>query len=106
MLTRDAMKWFWDVYVPNVSRRLEPYASPLQAEDLSNLPATFLLTCEYDPLRDEGIAYGRKLEQHGVEVEYTHCEGMIHGFLRRTDMFDLSLEILQEIAEMVIRRCS
>lgn len=106
MLTRKSMEWFWDVYVPNVSRRREPDASPLWEEDLTDLPATFMMTCEFDPLRDEGIAYGRKLESQGVEVEYVYCKGMIHGFLRRTDTFDLSLKVLQQIADTIINRCS
>ncbi|MEZ6049262.1 MAG: alpha/beta hydrolase [Planctomycetaceae bacterium] len=101
MLTRDSMAWFWEQYVPEELDRLDPLVSPLRADDLENLPPAYLLTCEYDPLLDEGIAYGRKLQEQGVPVRFDHCPGMIHGFFRKTDLFDLSLQKVQEIADLI-----
>ncbi|SFP26916.1 alpha/beta hydrolase [Variovorax sp. 770b2] len=81
LLTRNDMKWFWDHYLPDVSKRSHPDASPLHAQDLSASPAALVLTAGRDPLRDEGEAYGRKLRQAGVQAEVVRCEGLLHGFL-------------------------
>jgi acetyl esterase len=81
LLTRNDMKWFWDHYLPDKSKRSHPDASPLHCADLSASPAALVLTAGRDPLRDEGEAYGEKLRQAGVEVEIVRCEGLLHGFL-------------------------
>ncbi|MDR3637036.1 MAG: alpha/beta hydrolase [Isosphaeraceae bacterium] len=98
LLTREAMIWFWNHYVPDGARRTEPYASPLRAADHSNLPPALVLTAEYDPLRDEGEAYAARLAQAGVPVTITRYSGMIHGFIRRYGMFDQGREALAEVA--------
>ena len=67
-LTRAAMQWFWEQYLPDHSLRKDPTASPLMAslEQLRGLPQTLIITAENDVLRDEGEAYGRKLIEAGV----------------------------------------
>lgn len=79
-LTRKGMQWFWGHYLANEGYGENPYASPLRAKDLSKLPPAYVGTSEYDPLRDEGIAYAEKLKAAGVPVEHQHYAGMIHGF--------------------------
>ncbi|MET2522921.1 alpha/beta hydrolase [Ralstonia sp. SM1884_UCD616_TZ26] len=81
-LTRPMMKWFWDAYAPDVNWRKEIYASPLLAtpEQLKGLPPALIITAEKDVLRDEGEAYGRKLDAAGVRVVTTRYNGMIHDF--------------------------
>jgi acetyl esterase len=81
LLTRNDMKWFWNHYLPDASKRSHPDASPLHAEDLSASPAALVLTAGRDPLRDEGEAYGEKLRRAGVQAEVVRCEGLLHGFL-------------------------
>jgi len=81
LLTRNDMKWFWEHYLPDVSRRSHPDASPLRAHDLSASPPALVLTAGRDPLRDEGEAYGEKLRQAGIEAKVVRCEGLLHGFL-------------------------
>ncbi|MBB3655112.1 acetyl esterase [Rhizobium sp. BK650] len=82
-LTREAMKWFWNAYLPDEAKRKEPTASPLQAslEQLNGLPPALIITDENDVLRDEGEAYGRKLTQAGVKVTSIRYNGTIHDFV-------------------------
>jgi acetyl esterase/lipase len=81
-LTRNMMKWFWDNYTTDLAKRKEIMASPLQAsiEQLRGLPPTLIHTAENDVLRDEGEAYGRKLDAAGVKVISVRYNGMIHDF--------------------------
>lgn len=82
-LELDSMKWFWDKYVPDKEMRKQPLASPLQAslEQLKNLPPAFIITNEYDVLRDEGEAYAHKLVEAGVPVVAVRYLGMTHDML-------------------------
>jgi len=81
-LTRNMMKWFWDAYTTDPKARDSILASPLRAttEQLSGLPPTLIQTAELDVLRDEGEAFGRKLDAAGVPVTVTRFNGMIHDF--------------------------
>jgi acetyl esterase len=82
-LTRRAMQWFWDQYLPDPDRRKGPTASPLLAslEELAGLPPTLIITAENDVLRDEGEAYGHKLIEAGIEVVTTRYNATIHDFV-------------------------
>ncbi|WP_028219706.1 alpha/beta hydrolase [Paraburkholderia oxyphila] len=81
-LTRDMMKWFWDAYTKDPAQRNQIYASPLRAsqEELKGLPPALIQVAEFDVLRDEGEAYGRKLDAAGNEVTTTRYDGTIHDF--------------------------
>lgn len=82
-LTREAMKWFWDNYLPDVEKRKEITASPLQAtvEQLRGLPPAILITDEFDVLRDEGEAYAAKLNAAGVHITAVRYLGISHDFV-------------------------
>ena len=80
-LTRDAMRWFWDLYLPTPEAGKEPYASPLQAEDLSGLPPALVQVAECDVLRDEAVEYAKRLEAAGVPTTVSEAKGTIHGFI-------------------------
>ena len=82
-LTKAAMAWYWDQYLPDISKRADIHVSPLNAtsKDLADLPPTLLIVDENDVLRDEGEAYGRKLAEAGVRVTSARYNGTIHDFV-------------------------
>ncbi|GBE67692.1 esterase [Mycobacterium sp. MFM001] len=77
---RPALQWYWDQYVPAPTDRMHPYASPLHA-DLEGLPPAVVVVAGHDPLRDEGLAFGRALMAAGVETVCCTYDGAIHGFM-------------------------
>lgn len=81
-LTRPMMQWFWDAYTKDPKQRSEIYASPLRAsaDQLKGLPPALIQVAQFDVLRDEGEAYGRKLDAAGDEVTTTRYNGTIHDF--------------------------
>ena len=79
-LTKEGLQQAWDRYLRGPDDARNPYASPAFAEDLSGLPPALVLTAEYDPLRDEGEEYGRRLQAAGVPATVSRYDGMIHGF--------------------------
>ena len=80
LLTRQKLVQYLDLYQGTPNDRQNPYFAPLIAKDLSNQPRTLILTGEYDPLRDEGEAYGKKLSDAGVDVEVHRIKDALHGF--------------------------
>ena len=89
-LTKPAMKWFWDAYLPDVSKRKDHLASPLMAsiEELKGLPPALVITDENDVLRDEGEAYAHKLMQAGVHVTSVRMLGTSHDFMMLNGLAD------------------
>ena len=82
-LTRAAMMWFWDAYLPDQAARQEVLATPLNAsiEELRGLADALVIVDENDVLRDEGEAYARKLTQAGVRVTSVRYNATIHDFV-------------------------
>jgi acetyl esterase len=89
-LTKPAMAWFWDAYLPDVEARKAVHVSPLNAtpEQLKGLPPALVITAENDVLRDEGEAYARKLTVAGVTVTSTRYNGTIHDFVMLNALAD------------------
>lgn len=78
-LTRSTMEFCWSTYLNDKADGDSPWASPLRAASLANLPSATILVCEYDPLRDEGEAYARRLDEAGVATECHRLDGMVHA---------------------------
>jgi acetyl esterase len=98
LLSTDSMKWYWDHYIGDAADAANPYAAPMQEKDLSNLPPALVITAEYDPLRDEGEAYARSLQEAGVPTTCTRYDGMIHGFFGMSAMIDKGKQAVSEAA--------
>jgi acetyl esterase/lipase len=97
-LEREGMEWFANHYVSN-EQRADPLASPLLHADLSGLPPCFITTCEFDPLRDEGEAYGSALRASGVHAENKRYEGLIHGAVNMAGLLDGGRQMIADVAD-------
>ncbi|WP_194818287.1 alpha/beta hydrolase [Nocardia sp. XZ_19_385] len=84
-VTADHLRWYWEQYLGPDTATDNPYAAPARANDLSGLPPAHIVTAEYDPLRDEGEAYGARLRAAGVETEVLRYNGEFHGFFSMAD---------------------
>ena len=80
ILTAVKMEDYLTLYQRTKEDRQNPYFAPILEKNLRNLPETLVLTAEYDPLRDEGEAYAKKLEEAGTHVELHRIHGAFHGF--------------------------
>jgi acetyl esterase len=88
ILNRREMVWFWDRYAPDPAARANPYASPLRAPSLADLPPAYIVTAEHDPLRDEGFAYADRLRAERVPVEHRHFGSEMHAFFTMVGVLD------------------
>lgn len=100
-LTKGQMEWFRAHYLNHPEDALDPMASPLLAPDLKGLPPALVITAECDPLRDEGEAYAKRLEQAGVPVTCTRYPGMIHPFFSMTAAVGDSRKAIQQVAAAI-----
>lgn len=95
-LTRDTMRWFWNHYLRDPADAAQPYASPLRASNFGGLPPAFVVTAEYDPLRDEGGLYAEKLRAAGIPSVLSRWAGMNHGFFFWVGLVDKAGEAMAE----------
>ena len=80
LLTSVKMEDYLKLYERTPADRENPYFAPLCAKDYSSLPDTLILTAEFDPLRDEGEEYGRRMRKAGGRVRIERIEGALHGY--------------------------
>jgi len=99
LLTTAMMRTWKGYYLTGCEEgtHYEPYCSPVREQNLGNLPPAIIITAEYDPLRDEGDAYGQLLLFNGVMSEVRREEGMIHNFFWFGGVIDRGREILEEV---------
>jgi acetyl esterase len=98
MLTRDSMRWFRAQYLTKEEDAADWRVSPLRAPSLTGLPPALVITAGYDPLRDEGEAYARRLRKAGVSVDAVCFGGMIHGFVPMGRLIDTAFRAVTLIA--------
>jgi acetyl esterase len=91
----------WSWYLPNIKDRDNPDAVPLLANDLENIPPTFIAIADYDPLKDEGILYAEKLRSKGISVHLKIYQGMTHGFFQMGGYVEDTKILMQDIAGFV-----
>lgn len=103
LLESATLDWFYQQYAPHASQRRDWRCSPLYAEQrLRGSAPALLLIAEFDPLVDEGLAYGEALQAQGVEVETMLCKGLTHDFLRMGTIADMT-GYFQRIARFLHR---
>ena len=88
LLTRDTINYFTGHYIDDPALYSDWRASPLLQTDLSNLPPALVLTAGFDPLRDEGAEYARRLTSAGNHAVYVHFPRQIHGFVTMGRIID------------------
>ncbi len=96
-LSTSLMKWFWDHYA-DAADRTDPKAAPLRATSLAGLPPAFVVTAQFDPLRDEGRAYAEALAEAGVAAMHYAARGHIHTSIPAVDMLPTGAIVRQEMA--------
>ncbi|HWY18794.1 MAG TPA: alpha/beta hydrolase [Solirubrobacteraceae bacterium] len=98
------VRWYLANYLAPGQDSSSPYLFPLIGNDLSGLPPTLVMTAEYDPLRDEGIAFADKLAHARVAVERFHAEDQMHGFLMLGRVVDRAAQLVDRLADALASR--
>lgn len=97
ILTSKRIQDYMDMYIENEEDRYSPYVAPILSKDLSHQPDTLIITAEFDPLRDEGEAYGKCLGEFGNNVSICRIKDALHGFLALPRSSDCVVKCYEEI---------
>jgi len=101
-------RWFVKQHLPPdfdlANPYRDPYLFPLGAPELGGLPPALVMTAEFDPLRDEGIAYVERLTAAGVAVEHLHVADQMHGFLMVDRAVARAGELIDRLADALAAR--
>ncbi len=98
--TAGVLLFVWSL-LPQGVDYTQPYVTPLNATDFSNLPKTLLVTCGFDMLRDVGHAYAQKLAEAGNDITYVHYPDLPHGIIQMTMHSKRCLQATEEIARLL-----
>jgi acetyl esterase len=103
VLTKTAIEQYVGFYLADPADATHPYASPLHAPDLSGLPPALVMTAEFDPLRDEGEAYARRLQDAGVPVTLRRWDGQFHGSQQMAALIPAEAKEYREMVAAALR---
>lgn len=98
LLTAGSMAWFAEHHGADAG---DPYASPLRAEHLRDLPPATIVVAGFDPLRDESIAYAERLRADGVDVDLREWSGMVHGFFWMAGELQAARDLTAHLGEVL-----
>lgn len=101
VLNRNAITWFYRQYLKSDKDEKDFRFAPLILDDLSGLPEAFVVVAGYDPLRDEGVDYARRLIEAGNRVRLSNYDGMIHGFYLMGGAVDAARRAVSESAQVM-----
>jgi acetyl esterase/lipase len=104
VIPRDRILWYMEQYLKGEGDKADLRASPLRAPSLKGQPPTMIVTAGFDPLRDEGRAYGDRLREASVDVVHREYTGQIHAFVSLTKAIPQGMACTLEIAEFLRRR--
>ncbi len=104
VIPRDRILWYMEQYLKGEADKADLRASPLRAPSLRGQPPAMIVTAGFDPLRDEGRAYGDRLREAGVDVVHREYTGQIHAFVSLTKAIPQGMACTLEIAEFLRRR--
>ncbi|HXW85444.1 MAG TPA: alpha/beta hydrolase [Candidatus Binataceae bacterium] len=96
LLTDKSVRYFYGHYLRSEADKKDPRMSPALTTNLKGLPPALIITAEFDPLRDEGEAYAKKLTEAGNAAKFARYEGMIHGFFGMPQMLDSAKAAIDE----------
>ena len=103
LLTSKRVEGYMELYMSSVNDKKNPYFSPLYANDLTNQPETLIITAEFCPLRDEGEAYGKKLQEAGNKAYVHRIPDALHGYFSLPPQFDMVEKTYEIINEFLWR---
>jgi acetyl esterase len=103
LLELDHLRYDYRQYLGDWSDHTDPRVTPLMFDDLTGAPPAIVLVAQFDPLRDEGVAYAGLLEHFGVSVELLEAEQMVHGFLEMGAFVPATLAVVDDLAEHLHR---
>ena len=101
VLSKAFMSMAFQLYTQGKAEPEDPYLNPGRAKNLSGLPKSYVITAEYDPLRDGGEAFAKRLLEAGNDVTLFRVPGMMHGFLLLWEEFDRAQRVIDSIGTMV-----
>jgi acetyl esterase len=99
-LTAKQIEWLAKLYAPEADRS-DPRVSPMYAEDLSGVPATVVTVAGFDPLRDEAVAYAKRLRDCGVPIRLLREGGLVHGYLSMTQISPAARDAVDRVAAAI-----
>ena len=106
LLTSKLMDYFSKHYLQSVSQKASAIASPALANDLHLLPKTYLLTVEFDPLKDDGIAFANTLKEKNIPITHEHFEDCMHSFVTTYKVSERAKQACKQIARQLKHLCS